>query len=68
MIKEFMYNICLIISALKLLTFRDSIISAITCCLTSVFAGCVIFSVIGFMAHELQQPIKNVMSSGKIFI
>ena len=33
-------------------------------CVTSVFAGLVIFSIIGFMAAELQQPVNTVAAEG----
>ena len=35
-------------------------------CLTSFFAGFVIFGVIGFMAHELGQPVEDVVKQGRV--
>lgn len=35
-------------------------------CGTSVFAGIVVFSIIGFMAEESGQEVKDVIKSGQI--
>jgi len=44
--------------------FRDTIIVSLGNCLTSVFAGIVIFSFIGFMAGEMNTEVENVVDKG----
>ncbi|XP_054015666.1 sodium- and chloride-dependent glycine transporter 1-like [Hylaeus anthracinus] len=43
---------------------RDAIFVTVTNLLTSIFAGFVIFSIMGFLAHEMQMPINEVVQSG----
>ncbi|KAL4221042.1 hypothetical protein ACF0H5_019304 [Mactra antiquata] len=43
---------------------RDAIILPILDCLTSFFAGCVIFVNLGYMAHTAKLPIDDVVSDG----
>ncbi|XP_020318279.1 sodium- and chloride-dependent glycine transporter 1-like isoform X1 [Oncorhynchus tshawytscha] len=44
--------------------YRDSIIISITNCATSVYAGFVIFSILGFMAHHLNVDVSEVADHG----
>ncbi|ELT92641.1 hypothetical protein CAPTEDRAFT_140091, partial [Capitella teleta] len=43
---------------------RDSVIVCCACSGTSFYAGFVIFSVIGYMAHETGLPVSQVITSG----
>ncbi|XP_076457390.1 sodium- and chloride-dependent glycine transporter 1-like [Babylonia areolata] len=42
----------------------DSVLVSVMDCLTSVFAGLVIFSIIGYMAHQLGVSVKDVATEG----
>ncbi|KAL5014774.1 hypothetical protein ScPMuIL_009044 [Solemya velum] len=44
--------------------YRDAVCISILNSCTSMFSGFVIFSVIGFMAHEQQKPVSSVAASG----
>jgi len=45
-------------------TLRDSLIVSLGNCLTSFFAGFVVFSFLGFLAHQTGQEVKDVVDSG----
>lgn len=44
--------------------YKDSLIVSVSNVLTSIFAGFVIFSVIGYLAHELRSPVEKVVDQG----
>ncbi|KAL6260242.1 hypothetical protein P5V15_007775 [Pogonomyrmex californicus] len=44
---------------------RDAILVTCTNLLTSVFAGLVIFSILGFLAREMQMPIQDVVQNAE---
>lgn len=53
-----MYLLCIFIY------FRDAFMIAFANCMTSVFIGMVIFSVLGFLAKEMGVGINEVATSG----
>ena len=48
--------------------YSDAIVVCLTNCLTSVFAGFAIFSILGHMAHISGQEVSQVVKSGMDFI
>ena len=43
----------------------DAIVVSVMDCLTSIFAGLVIFSIIGYMASELGKDVSEVAAEGR---
>ncbi|XP_072039071.1 sodium- and chloride-dependent glycine transporter 2-like [Amphiura filiformis] len=43
---------------------RDALMICVCCAFSSIFAGFVIFSVIGFMAYDSQLPVEDVVAAG----
>uniref|UniRef100_A0A2C9KHS4 Uncharacterized protein n=1 Tax=Biomphalaria glabrata TaxID=6526 RepID=A0A2C9KHS4_BIOGL len=44
--------------------YRDSMLVPVINCGTSLFAGFVIFSVLGYMAHELNTSVDEIVTQG----
>lgn len=57
------YTLCL---HLYRFLHRDGIFVSLANSATSIFAGFVVFSILGFMAHELGTDVSSVVSEGKV--
>ena len=44
--------------------FRDGVLVPILNCATSFYAGFAVFSVVGFLANDLGEPVQDVVESG----
>ena len=53
-------------TVLIVFSYRDSLIVALINCGTSVFAGMVIFAVLGYMAEEKGVNIEDVVAGGRL--
>jgi len=45
--------------------YRDSLIVALINCATSMYAGLVIFAILGFIAHEKGVAVADVVDEGR---
>ena len=43
---------------------KDAVVIAIANGLTSLFSGCVVFAILGYMAHEADKPVFEVVKVG----
>ena len=59
------YNCKFTIKMWFILKFRDAIVVSISNCLTSVFAGFVVFAYMGNLAYETKQDISEVIQEGQ---
>ena len=55
------------ISSVSYLCFRDTLVVAVINGATSIFAGFVVFSFLGYLSYELEEPIEDVATSGSYF-
>ena len=51
--------------ALLFYNFRDSLLVPFIGEGTSIFSGLVVFTILGFIAHDLGMPIEEVVKSGR---
>lgn len=48
--------------------YSDAILVCVTNCVTSVFAGFAIFSILGHMAFVSERPVSEVVDSGRLIV